>query len=410
MINQRKGLIMREIKQQEMAQSIELLNYVFQDSLSMNKDRFFVMKKSKQFDVGHALGWFDGDQLVSQVLSLPFEVNVHGTVYDMGGITAVGTYPEYSSHGLMQQLLEECLQRMRDEGKYLSFLFPYSIPYYRKKGWEIMSDIVEFEIKDTQIPHYKDVPGKMRRVDVKHAHIFDIYSRYAQVTHGVMVRNQIAWNEKYYEDFWEEKFIDSDIQLQAGVYYDEQDAPQGYLFYRIMEDNFYIDEIVYLSEDARKGLWNFVYAHQSMIDNVYGKTTGNEPVAFLLEDSEIIQKVTPYFMARVVDVAAFLEKFPYARSTFQLQLAVTDSVVAWNNGIFEITAQDGAVTVKRITDAVTKSQHAIHMNVQTLATMFLGYKRPSYLEKVERLQGNAMAIGLLEDIIPIGIPTFIDYF
>ncbi|GGG31461.1 hypothetical protein GCM10007425_27590 [Lysinibacillus alkalisoli] len=48
--------------------------------------------------------------------------------------------------------------------------------------------------------------------------------------------------------------------------------------------------------------------------------------------------------------------------------------------------------------------------MQTLATMFLGYKRPSYLEKVERLQGNAMAIGLLEDIIPIGIPTFIDYF
>lgn len=99
-------------------------------------------------------------------------------------------------------------------------------------------------------------------------------------THGVMVRNSIAWNEKFQEDFWEEKFIDSDVKLQAAVYYDEDDNPQGYLFYRIMEENYYIDEIVYLQEEARKGLWNFVSAHSSMVYNVYGKTTGNEAVAF----------------------------------------------------------------------------------------------------------------------------------
>ena len=45
---------------------------------------------------------------------------------------------------------------------------------------------------------------------------------------------------------WEEKFIDSDVNLQAAVYYDEEDVPQGYLFYRIMEENYYIDEIVYI--------------------------------------------------------------------------------------------------------------------------------------------------------------------
>lgn len=407
-MSQRKGLAMRDISHDDMAQSIDLLNYVFQASLSMKKDRFFVNVKSKQFDVGHALGWYDGQQLVSQILSLPFQVNIYGKVYEMGGITAVGTYPEYSSLGLMQQLIEECLRRMRAEGKYVSYLFPYSIPYYRKKGWEIMSDIVEFEIKDTQLPTYKNIEGKMRRVDNRHQDIYDVYEKYAQRTHGVMVRNNIAWNEKYYEDFWEEKFIDSDVKLQAAVYYDDYDFPQGYLFYRIMEDNFYIDEIVYLSETARKGLWNFVSAHSSMIYNVYGKTTGNEAVAFLLEDSEIIQKVTPYFMARIVDVKAFLEMYPFALTNFELRIAVTDKVVDWNNGTFIIRADEGKVEVEHSSKEI--EEDALQMSVQTFATMFLGYKRPMYLEKVERLRGNAMHIGLLEDIIPVGIPTFIDYF
>ena len=49
-----------------------------------------------------------------------------------------------------------------------------------------------------------------------------------------------------------------------------------------------------------------------MVYAVYGKTTGNEAVAFLLEDSEIIQKVLPYFMARIVDVREFLLRYPFA--------------------------------------------------------------------------------------------------
>lgn len=407
-MNQRKGLVMREIRLDEMAQFIDLLNYVFQMSMSIHKDRRFVNAKSKQFNEGHAIGWFDGSHLVSQILCLPFEVNVHGRIYEMGGITAVGTYPEYSGHGLMESLIIETLERMRNEGQCISYLFPYSIPYYRKRGWEIMSDIVEFQIKDTQLPRYGGLNGKIRRVDPKHEDVVTIYAHYSKKTHGVMVRNSIAWNEKFQEDFWEEKFIDSDVNLQAAVYYDEDDIPQGYMFYRIMEENFYIDEIVYLQEEARKGLWNFVSAHNSMIYNVYGKTTGNEAVAFLLEDSEIIQKVSPYFMARIVDVKEFLLRYPFTGNDFQLRLAVRDRIVAWNNGTFVITKHDGKVAVEKVSE--TQSENAIQLTVQTLATMLLGYKRPSYLEKIERLQGNAIEISLLETVLPVGIPTFIDYF
>ncbi|SOC34918.1 GNAT family N-acetyltransferase [Ureibacillus acetophenoni] len=407
-MSQRKGLVMREIRMDEMGQSIDLLNYVFQMSMSIKKDRRFVSEKSRQFKKGHALGWFDGDQLVSQILSLPFQVNIYGVPYEMGGITAIGTYPEYSKQGLMDTLIKETLKIMRDEGRYISYLFPFSIPYYRKKGWEIICDIVEFRVKDSQFPNYKEVPGKIRRVDTKSIDLISVYDRFAARTHGAMIRNSIAWNEKFHEDYWEEKFVDSDVELQAAVYYDEDDVPQAYMYYRIMEENFYIDEVVYVTEEGRKGIWNFVSAHASMVYNAYGKMTGNEPVAFLLEDSEIIQEVSPYFMARIVDVEKFLERYPFDEPNFHIRFVVTDRMVEWNNGTYDIQSTDGKVTIKKVEDV--NEEITVHLSIQTLVTMMLGYKRPRYLEKIERLQGNREIIKVLEDILPVGIPTFIDYF
>lgn len=272
-----------------------------------------------------------------------------------------------------------------------------------------MSDIVEFTVKDTQFPNYMELPGQIRRVDTRAQDVVSIYEQYASRTHGAMIRNTIAWNEKFHEDFWEEKFVDTDVQLQAAVYYNEDNEPQGYIYYRIMEENFYIDEIVYLQEEARKGLWNFVSAHKSMVYNAYGKTAGNEPVAFLLEDSEIIQKVSPYFMARIVDAQKFLETYPFDEPNFHIRFEVVDRLVEWNNGIYDICSKDWKV---KITDIAENDREdiTVKMSIQTLTTMLLGYKRPKYLEKIERVKGPGDAIAVLEDILPVGIPTFIDYF
>lgn len=113
-------------------------------------------------------------------------------------------------------------------------------------------------------------------------------------------------------------------------------------------------------------------------------------------------------MARIVDVKEFLLRYPFIGNNFQLRLAVSDRIVAWNNGTFIVTVQDGEVLVEKLSELL--SENAVQLTVQTLATMLLGYKRPYYLEKIERLHGNALDIALLEAVLPIGIPTFIDYF
>ena len=152
-----KQFEMKPVEMEHLSQFNELLRYVFQvtnqdlQEVGYEEDELERAKRPvlRQADV---LGWFDDEKLISQLAVYPCEVNIRGKIVKMGGLTGVGTYPEYANLGLMHHLMKESLKRMREKGQWISYLFPYSIPYYRRKGWEIMSDKMTFTIKDTQLP------------------------------------------------------------------------------------------------------------------------------------------------------------------------------------------------------------------------------------------------------------------
>lgn len=55
-------------------------------------------------------------------------------------------------------------------------------------------------------------------------------------------------------------------------------------------------------------------------------------------------------------------------------------------------------------------EYYIKLDIQTLATMLLGYKRPLYLRSINRLSANDESIDKLEEILPEGKAYFSDYF
>lgn len=300
-----KKLKMKPVRIESIEQYHALLRYVFQVTnrrLSKVdwKEKELIQAKFPTMQKADVIGWFDGDNLVSQVVVYPMNVQVYKTVYPMGGLTGVGTYPEYSGKGLMYKLLEQALKTMREKGQYICYLYPYSIPYYRKKGWEIISDKITYEIHDYQLPQNRQVPGFVRRVKPAGKEIKEIYARYAAHTHGAVLRDELAWNEYF---LW-----DPD-DLMAAVYYNEEDEPEGYVIYQIAEEVFYIKDMIFNTEEARTGLWNFVSAHFSMINKVIGNTYTDEPLAFLFEDASIKETISPYYMARIVDFSRFCFRY-----------------------------------------------------------------------------------------------------
>lgn len=317
----------------------------------------------------------------------------------MGGLTGVGTYPEYSGKGLMYKLLEQALKTMREKGQYICYLYPYSIPYYRKKGWEIISDKITYEIHDYQLPQNRQVPGFVRRVKPAGKEIKEIYARYAAHTHGAVLRDELAWNEYF---LW-----DPD-DLMAAVYYNEEDEPEGYVIYQIAEEVFYIKDMIFNTEEARTGLWNFVSAHFSMINKVIGNTYTDEPLAFLFEDASIKETISPYYMARIVDFSRFIERFPFKSSTLERRwkFKLTDPIMECNQGTFLLEIdRNGQAKATKTADRCEDT-----ISIQTMTTMLMGYKRPEYLVKIGRLKASAETVDMLEDAIEQQTPYISDYF
>lgn len=397
---------MRQLKESDLEQFNALLRYVFQvtgDELIKSgwEEDEIQREKAPILRRAYVLGWFHKENLASQIAVYPLELNIFGQIYNMGGITGVATYPEYAGRGLVHSLMIKILEYMREQKQNISLLYPYSIPFYRKKGWEIVSDKIKFTIKDTQLPKKQQVTGMVERVDWTHEDLKNVYRYFAVQRHGALIRDELTW-----EEYWRWESDD----VVAAIYYTEEHKPLGYLVYSIENEVFNVKEILYLNIEARHGLWNYISSHFSMITEVVGYNYTGEPLAFLLEDSEITETIAPYIMARIVDVREFILDYPFQvmQEDFHIHLIVHDKMAPWNEGDFQIYWKDQKTYCDRGSELPLTN--IVELDIQTLTTMLMGYKRPSYLYDNDRLDMEYYMISILERIIPVGKPYFSDYF
>ena len=87
-----------------------LLRYTFQvteEELTATgwKDDEIKQSKFPVLERADVLGCFDGKNLVSQFAVYPLKMNIYDTVYHVGFVTSVCTYPEYTGNGIMKRLM-----------------------------------------------------------------------------------------------------------------------------------------------------------------------------------------------------------------------------------------------------------------------------------------------------------------
>ncbi len=366
-----KNMQMRKLKAKDLEEFNDLLRYAFQvteeklaewgweNDSEIRKSKFPVLKSS------NVLGWFDEEnKLVSQIAVYPMKMNIRGTVYDLGFITGVATYPEYSGKGLMSSLMKQCLTTMREKGQTISLLYPYSIPLYRHKGWEFISDKMTFEIKDTQLTKKLSAPGMVKRVEQDSEDLINLHDEFAQKTHGCLFRNEIAW-----EEYW--SWESEDITI--AIYYDQSENPAGYLVYLVENDIFKIREIVCLNTEAWNGIWAYIGAHESMVSVVTGFNYSNNPIAFWLEDGDIKETIRPYIMGRIIDIPAFINKYKFKNATTNktITFVVKDTILEENNKSF--TVQFSTTEKPKLIEVCC--ENTVELSIGTLTALLLGYKK-----------------------------------
>ena len=401
-MNPTDKLNIRYLDTNDAEQYNDLLRYTFQvteDELAATgwEEEEIMQSKFPVLERADVLGCFDKDKLVSQFAAYPLKMNIYGKVFQVGFVTSVCTYPEYSGQGIMKKLMFAELSHMRKQGRSFALLYPYSIPLYHHLGWEIISNKISYVIKDNQIPDKLTAEGYVRRVDWDNTEFHDLHSHFASITHGCLFRNALAW-----EEYW--RWDEDDTTV--AIYYNIKDKPCGYMVYLIKHDIMRIKEMIYLNREAQKGLWEYIHAHNSMIDEVHGNTYFSEPIAFEMDDGDIKESIRPYTMGRILDVREFLKDYPCDPDAEELSitLEIRDSLLPWNNDSFNVTFTGGRC---KLTDNPARLR--LKMNIGTLTTLLIGYKTAERLLELERIEGDEEAIERLDDVLFHKIPYISDY-
>ena len=169
------------------------------------------------------------------------------------------------------------------------------------------------------------------------------------------------------------------------------------MVYLIKDNIMHIKEMIYLDTNAWKGLWKYISAHESMVDEVIGNNYSNESIAFWLEDSDIRETIRPYIMGRIVDVVQFLEQYRFTNITGgeEFTLKVRDPFLEWNNRPFTVRLDaDGTVHAEP-----GESIRPVELDIGTLTAMLLSYKSPVSLFRKGRIQTDPDTLSLLERLI-----------
>ncbi|KML32715.1 enhanced intracellular survival protein Eis [Rossellomorea marisflavi] len=310
--------MIRTLEDRDYSQSLQLSEYAFQYKLSEEEreQRREHMRDQKIF------GIFHDDHLAAKLHLMPFQTWFGERMIPMGGVAGVATYPEYRRNGYVRELLLHTLEEMKGSGQIISMLHPFYIDFYRKFGWELFASYRQMTVGQKDLSPIPPTMGTIRRGRVT-KELKEIYDRYAQKHNGMLVRTDAWWKKK--EERW-----------SIATYHASE--MEGYILYTISEGTMTVDEFLPLTSGARRGLWNFICQHDSMVETVKVKLAEGEVLPLMLKNPRIKVEEYPYFMARVVDVEPFLATYLLDAGRFEaFTLKVVDQYAPWNSTTYHLS-------------------------------------------------------------------------
>jgi len=393
----------RQLKQEEVSDALAMSEFAFQYVLAPERreEVLATMKPERMWAI------FMEGQMASKLTIYPFEVWLHGTRMQMGGVASVVTWPEYRRRGFVGQLLTHALRVMKEQGQVLSYLHPFSFSFYRKYGWETLSERRKYEIELGKLPQFPVYPGTIRRMTDDWSQARSVYEKCGNRYNAMLARD---------DERWDKRKKDHPNAVMA-VYFDANDDPKGYIHFHVKDHVFEVHEMMSLDHEAYTALWRFIADHDSMLQVVKWTAPIDDALPFLLANPCIKQEIESYFMARIVDVAALFGQYPWQRddrgSNAGTLIAVTDPYAPWNNGLFSLRQTDNgrtSVTVEDEADLTVPEAEVVRCDIQTLTAMMTGYKRPAFMRQIGRLHGSDEQVARLERWIPAATTFFPDFF
>ena len=270
----------------------------------------------------------------------PYTLNLRGNSMPVDYMVGVATHPAARGRGIASKLLKNSFRISRSRGKSAVILMPSDASFYMPLGCSFYVQQWERSAAPEWLARIGEKPEKAMTVSSPDEwHILaSVYEKFTERRNGFTQRDEKTWRT----------FIEG--QLNEGyiaVTGDETD-PTGYLCYGIDGRRLIANEMAYVSDRGRRGLYAFMAGHRGSID----RCTWYEPLddcSFYYwpngaEHTYIENRTFPFMMARITDPVGVIDGLPCEKQIHgEYSFQLVDPVLSENNGIYMVRAEEGEI-------------------------------------------------------------------
>ncbi|MBD3158960.1 MAG: GNAT family N-acetyltransferase [Candidatus Lokiarchaeota archaeon] len=338
---------------------------------------------------------------------IPLEQNVRSRWKKMTGVSMVASAPETRRRGYVREIMLQSLQELKDEGYGVSMLYPFKDSFYASMGYVKMPPWYTLTFNPRNIV-YSKMPRDYRieRVDSKTGweECEEIHNYIASRTHGAAKRTRKRWNE---HKIW--------FRGNLVVAYGPSSIPEGYMAYKLKGYGQFgdrdkvgtmnIEEMLWKDPKALRALLRFISLHEDQIIKVKMPITPLSQNYYHWMQGINVPNVKARFitMARIVDVEEALNGIP-VNNQGSIAIRIVDNQFEWNTQTFQITSQNGELSVEPKGD----SEPDIIMSIGSLTALLYGSLSCEDLRGLDMLREEPP--GFLYDWFPKTPAWLIEHF
>lgn len=331
-------------------------------------------------------------RLVSTLGVWPFTVRLNGSPVPMGGVTAVGTLPNYRRRGLLRMTMRRALETMRDRRQPYAILWASMAAIYQRFGYGLATTALTYRF-DPRLAGLAAPQAMTRQVDLLSAD--EAYSLIKPVfIHWATPRNLVIHRSA---ELWRVSTLrphPKGLPVHVAVSRTPEGKPNGYAVYTARsidhepgegEQELVVNELIALEPQAYVTLWEFLRAHDLAQRIVFRAVAPDDLApALLLEPRVLNARASDGVWMRVVDVVPALEARPYATAGALVLRVVEDQDCPWNVGTYHLET-DGPNARAR----PTGGEPDITLRPAALASLLAGMWPASYLWRAGLLEARS---------------------
>jgi predicted acetyltransferase len=294
---------------------------------------------------GAAYGVFEGDRLLSALISRNYACSLFGETAGMAGISAVATWPEERGKSRVSELMAHAIRRDREEGKSVSSLYPFKFSFYEKYGYGFVGESSLYRFSPYDVRGLTPPGGEWAAFDGSpemFGGYLDVFSRWARSF-----------------DFACLPALDSRDELRAQLDADKEHCyllrtareVKAVLRYALVvtgpfSKRMEVRRAAWTDAEGFRGIFHFFVKHRDQVPEIDWRTCGGLGLHHMTGEPRIYCAVSRDWMARPLDLPGLLARRAEAEGfKGPAEISITDDLIESNTGTYLI--EDGGVKLIR---------------------------------------------------------------